>query len=407
MTNFCQGWFDMKVLILSASTGGGHMSAANALKGLIESKDENSVAEVVDCIEYVSRYLNATVSEGYKQMAMKTPALFGALYKSTNKESPANTVAAQFIRRFSRRLLPLIAQLRPDVVVTTHAFAGEMISELKKRYNLDIPIVSIITDFAPHRMYVHSHIDNYIVSSDKMITELENFNVDKNKILSLGIPINVSFYNEIDKRKELLQMGLNPDLPTLLIMAGSFGVTDILKMYAEVCKVSADFQIIVITGKNPKLFNAFNMMLGREAADKKSEIENLLTELKLLNSVGKRTLENLKKTVLLYYTTEVEKYMHASDLIITKPGGLTVSESLACGLPMAIFKAFPGQEEENCDFLLDNGAAVRITKSNCKEVIEELLSNPERLDTMKENCKKVSKYQSAESIYNLLTNMTK
>ncbi len=144
------------------------MSAAHALKSVIEKKDSCSQAQIVDCIEYVSHALNVVVSGGYKQLVTKTPALFGALYRSTNKQNSLNGIAEHIIAKFSKRLLPLLKDFKPDAIVSTHAFAGEMMAELKKMYNLDIPLISIITDFAPHMMYLHPNITKYVVSSEKM-----------------------------------------------------------------------------------------------------------------------------------------------------------------------------------------------------------------------------------------------
>ncbi|MDD5924047.1 MAG: glycosyltransferase [Clostridia bacterium] len=392
----------MKVLILSASTGGGHMSAAKALMNYIESHDDNSTAQIVDCIEYVSHALNIIVSEGYRQLALKAPAIFGFLYHSTNKSNTLYNLSERILVLFAKRLLPLIDEYKPDIVISTHAFAGDLMAELKKKKNINIPIISIVTDFSPHKMYIHPYINKYVVSSEKMVDEMIEMNVDKDRVTILGIPINTSFYNKIDREMELRLMELDPSIPTLLIMAGSFGVTDILKMYAELSTSETEFQIIVITGKNPKLFNAFNIFLGREMPDDVSEFQKTISELKLKYRLGTKYIENPKDTVLLYYTNEVEKYMHVSDLIITKPGGLTVSESLACGLPMAIFNAFPGQEEDNSDFLISNDVAVKITKDNCKRVIENLLNDSVRLSQMKENCRRISKYKSAEGVYNLI-----
>ncbi len=378
------------------------MSAAHALKSVIEKKDSCSQAQIVDCIEYVSHALNVVVSGGYKQLVTKTPALFGALYRSTNKQNSLNGIAEHIIAKFSKRLLPLLKDFKPDAIVSTHAFAGEMMAELKKMYNLDIPLISIITDFAPHMMYLHPNITKYVVSSEKMQDELCNLGVEKERIMVLGIPIKDEFYEETDKKAELESIGLDPNLPTLLIMAGSFGVTDILKLYAEINTSETDFQIIVITGKNQKLYNAFSIFLGQNPSDEMTDFKKSINELKLKYKLGSKTAQSPKKTVLIYYTNEVNKYMHISDMIVTKPGGLTVSESLASGLPLAIFKAFPGQEEDNSQFLISNNAAVKIDKNNCRQIVDGLLNDKDKLNEMKDNCKRVSKYRSAESLYNEL-----
>ena len=396
----------MRLLILAASTGGGHLRASRALNELVLSKDPSSKVEIVDCLEYVSHSLNRTVSGGYEQMAKKTPMLYGAIYKQTNKENTLNNMATQLTQHFARKLLPLLASFRPDAVVATHALASEMMSTVKKKYNIDIPLVTIITDFAPHRMYIQDNVSCYITASEDTAQLLENMGVSKNKIRSFGTPIDSSFYNEFDREKELAELGFDKDKPTLLLMAGSFGVTDILKIYAAITNIDLDFQIIVITGKNEKLYSAFEQLLQEKQASpsKRSNIKKAIRELNPLSQINPLFAEDCgdKPTKLLFFTNEVQKYMHISDLIVTKPGGLTVSEALACSLPMAIFKAIPGQEEENCEFLVKNNVAVRISKNDCAEKIASLIKDPQALTQMKENCKKVYKDKSAENLFSLL-----
>lgn len=392
----------MRLLILAASTGGGHMRASQALKEMVENKDCNSKVEIVDCLEYISPSLNKTVSGGYEHMAKKAPHLYGALYKQTNKDNVFNNMATQLTKGFSRRLLPLLANFRPDAVVSTHAFASEMMSALKRKYKLDIPIVTIITDFSPHRMYIQDNVDFYITASDDTVEQVKTLGVKEDRIRSLGIPIDSSFYDEFDREKELKEMGFQADIPTLLLMAGSFGVSDILKIYMGICQIDADFQIVVITGKNEKLYRAFEALLDpSEELGKRAKLKQLLAEYNLPGLWSAKKCQ-CKPTKLLFFTNEVQKYMHISDLIITKPGGLTVSEALASSLPMAIFKAIPGQEEENSDFLVKNNVAIRITKSNCTDKIGYLINNPNVLEEMRANCGKVIKDRSAENLFSLL-----
>ena len=168
---------------------------------------------------------------------------------------------------------------------------------------------------------------------------------------------------------------LNPDIPIVLMMAGSFGVTGVLDFYTQLAQSTRDLQIIVITGRNIRLFDHL---------DKK--IQELNTS---------------KNTKLLYFVDNVEDYMHIADLIVTKPGGLTVTESIACHLPMAIYSAFPGQEEDNVTFLLEQNAAVLVDKKNGAQEILDLLHSPEKLAAMKESCKRLALPNAAEDIFNL------
>lgn len=394
----------MRVLILSATTGGGHMSAANALKEYIMLKSPDSVVEISDTIECISPFLNKAVTEGYVYMAMKTPKMYGTVYKAADKDTALNKTIEIATKQLRKRLFPLLYDFKPDIIVTTHPFATEIISTIKsKKEIMNIPVISIITDFAAHKTYISEYIDAYIVSSREMVTDVVERGVDRVKIYPYGIPIKQNFYKEIDKKSALESEGLSTELPTLLIMAGSFGVTDVLKIYHKIVKSPCDFQIVVITGKNEKLYDTFDRYL------RKIVLNNTLIELendvprKITTLKKSRHEKPAKPTKLLYYTNEVEKYMHIADMIITKPGGLTVSEAVAAGLPMGIFKAIPGQEEQNADFLVSKNMAVRLEKNKtCTQTVTRLLKNPKELGEMKKSVKEFSKGNSAENIYLLM-----
>ncbi len=371
----------MNILILSASTGGGHLTASFALESYIRENEQNFNVEVVDCFKYISPILNKTVTEGYERLAKKTPKLFGSLYKSTNKDNHLNSFINNFMSLVSKSILPLINKFNPDIIVTTHPFVTEMISSLKEHDKINKPLLCIMTDYAPHQTWINKYVDSYVVASEYMMEQMVKLGVNRDIIHPFGIPVDSKFYISQDKQTILKELGLKNNIPTLLIMAGSFGVTNILKIYKNINKIDLDFQIIIITGKNQHLYEEFDKIINKNSYTSNS------------------SPQNNKTTKLLYFTNEVHKYMHISDLIITKPGGLTTSEALACNLPMAIFDAIPGQEEENAQFLISNNMAVKLEKdSNCAETIKKLLSNQQLLESMKNSCMSFDKSRSKENI---------
>ena len=399
----------MNVLIFSATTGGGHMRAANALKQYILDKEPDSVVKIEDTIEYASPFLNKAVTGGYVYMATKTPNVYGTFYNIIDKESPMNKTFEIAVNQYSKKFPPLIEEVKPDIIVTTHPIGTEMASAIKHRGYANVPIVSILTDFASHQTYVSEGVDAYIVSSNEMIGQMMARGIDGETIFPYGIPVKQNFFYPINRAEAFETEGLNPDIPTILIMAGSFGVTDILKVYHKIVKSPCDFQVIVITGKNEKLYETFVKYLSKLTLNNTlfefdlQKPDNFKTSLKF-----SRHKKALKPTKLLYYTDEVEKYMHMSDMIVTKPGGLTVSEAIAVGLPMGIFKAIPGQEEQNADYLIRSGMAVKIEKNNkCTETITELMSEPEKLAQMRTNIQNHSCGNSSEKIYSLIKDLIK
>lgn len=410
----------MKVIILSASTGSGHMSAAHAINEyLIEN---GAQSEVIDTLKYISPILNKTVTEIYDFIARYHPKIWKMMYDTSNKKT-VNKLLLSVNNLISKRLLPLFDNFEPDVIIATHPFAAEMISKLKSLQKIDIPLICVITDYAPHLTWINPGVDAYVVANSDMIEPMVQMGADKNDIFNFGIPVDKEFFSKKDKAKILEEIGLSPKLPTVLIMSGGNGYANVEEIYRDLQKSDTDFQIILITGRNQKLYNKIQSLTeisNPERQDLNSQKEFIsklsvpnvhLNGLNIIKKfVGDNSEEFLqtKPTKIIYFTSEVSKYMSAADLIITKPGGLTVSEALACGLPMALFGAIPGQEEENANFLVGNNMAVKLDKksSNLKN-IEALLKNPDRLNYMKFNCENFDKSDSLKNIYNLVKKLSK
>lgn len=364
----------MKIMLLTAATGGGHIRAAQAVEQYIKDSTDHEVI-LVDALKAVNRLLDKTVCDAYLFMAKNVPAMFGRLYRRTNKQNIFADMVPRLSGLFSNLLLRTIAEHAPDVIITTHPFATEMVADLKKDGLVKAPLICIITDYGVHRAYVAPAVDAYVTASEELAPELRAFGVEENKIYPFGIPVHGVFFKKKDKEKLQRELNLDPGLPTILFMAGSFGVSNIIKLCRSLEDTDVKMQIIVITGRNQKLYKAFE-----------------------------KEFENFKLPAqLVFFTTEVEKYMYASDLLVTKPGGLTVSEALACGLPMAVFDAIPGQEEDNADFLSNHDMCMRLQKNgDFAAEIAALLREEKRLETMRENCESFDKSQSIPNLLALI-----
>ena len=368
----------MNILILSASTGGGHMRASKAIEGYMTQQNKDINVKIVDSLLYISPILNKTVTGGYVYLATKTPRLYGKLYDLTNKDHKLANFVTRVNNIFANKLLPLIDDFKPDVIITTHPFPTEMMSRLKSKREINIPLICIMTDYAPHKAWINEKVDAYIVANDDMVGKMVSEGVDSKCIYPYGIPVDEVFFEEKEKQLVLEELGLDRNLPTILMMAGSFGVNNVFDVYKNIVDIDLDFQIILVTGRNQKLYNNFEDIIG----------------------------ESTKKTKLIYFTNEINKFMQASDIIITKPGGLTVTEALACNIPMAVFDAIPGQEEENAEFLIKHNMAVRIKDGDsCRNAIVELLRDGNKLENMKEACKSFDKNDSTKNIFLLINEL--
>lgn len=368
----------MRVLIFTASTGGGHKKASAALESYIKSRDSEAVVKTVDALKAVGKAFDKLISGGYVFLAKHAPRVYGKMYRHSDKDTKLNSLVDNVTGVASKKLLPMIDEFKPDVIVTTHPFAAEMVSAIKGKHELSVPLISIVTDFAPHKTYIQPNVDFLVVSSNEMKYQLENLGIKSDSIRTLGIPVDPVFYKKQDKNALLEEMDLERDVPTILMMAGSFGVSDVFDIYEGILNISEKFQLIIITGNNKKLYSEFERRLEK------------------LGDGGKRTKLN-------FFVNDVYRYMHASDLLITKPGGLTVTEALASCLPMAIFKAYPGQEADNEDYLIRNNMAIQLPKGKkCAPVLERLISDKDKLASMKQSCGDFFKGKAVETIYELI-----
>ena len=366
----------MNILIFTASTGGGHKRAAAAIKAKINNVSPQTNVEVIDGMEAIGKVYNKAVTKGYHIMATKTPEFYGKLYRLSDENKPVAKAVMKSNEMYANKLLETIKKNDPDIIIICHAFITNMVSYLKEKGKLNVKAISLITDYDSHRTYISPYIDAFVLAEPQMAKKLqEEYGVPENKIYPLGIPTFDSFAKSETREELCKRERLDPEIPTVLLMAGSFGVTGVLDFYEQLAKTNEKIQMIVITGRNIKLFDHF---------DKKIQ-----------------ELKSSRNTKLLYFVDNVEDYMHIADLIVTKPGGLTVTESIACHLPMAIYSAYPGQEADNVDFLLNQNAAVLIDKKDGAKQIIELLNSPEKLSEMKENCKKLALPNAAEDIFNL------
>ena len=366
----------MNILILTASTGGGHKRAAAAIEAKIRKESPETAVTVVDALKAIGKVYDKTVCGGYHFMATKVPKVYGECYKITDRKNLMYKAVMKSNTMMSKKRLESIYFYKPDVVIICHPFVTAMISRLKAKGKVNVKAISLITDYDSHRTYIASNIDAYVLAEPYMAEKLEKeYGVDKSRIYPLGIPTFDKFTASVSREEICKREGLDPNKKTVLLMAGSFGVTGVLSFYEKLAQKSDAVQLIVITGKNKRLY------------------ENMV---KLIDELGTKS-----RTKLLYFVDNVEDYMHVSDLIVTKPGGLTVTESLACGLPLAIYSAFPGQELDNAEYLVGEEAAVLLDKKRGAEQIISLLNSPDTLEAMKKRCSQLAMPDSAENIIKL------
>ena len=371
-----------KVLVLYASYGGGHLSAARSINEFIEHNYPNIQTELIDCVKYINKALEAVTTKAYLEMAKKVPNAWRHIYKGADS-GPISKISTASNKVMAIKLKKLLEEKNPDLVICTHPFASQMCSYLKRKGKTNVKIATILTDFAIHNQWVvgHEYTDYFFVSHLGMKDDLITEGVDSHKIYTTGIPLSNKFLLEYDKSQILENFGLIPGKKTVLFFGGGelgLGKTYTFDLFKSFVK-NDNIQIVALPGKNQKM---------------KTHFENYVEEMGKENSVK-----------VLDYTDKVAQLMSISDLVVTKPGGLTTTESLASGLPIVVINPIPGQEEENAEFLEKSQVAIWIKKDdNVEEVLNDLFSNPDKMQKMKINARLMAKKNSTRDICEILFN---
>ena len=370
-----------KVIIFYASYGGGHLSAARSIKENMETNYEDIDVKLIDCMEYVNKTVNKITTKAYSEMAKKAPKTWGRVYWKSQK-GPLAQISTTSNKILSIKLYKLLKDFEPNLIVSTHPFGSQMCAYLKKHGKLNAKIATVMTDYAPHDQWLvfNKYVDYYFVSHDGMKKELHEKGIPNEKIFATGIPLSNKFLLKYDKPTILKSFGLSPDKKTVLFFGGGefgLGKTQTFKIFKSFVECPENIQIVAIYGKNQKMKEAF---------------ENLVESLNKKDSVK-----------ILEYTNQVPELMSISDLVVTKPGGLTTTESLASGLPIVVINPIPGQEEENASYLEKNKVAIWLKKDDNVEVIlKDLFSNPEKMQEMKIRARLLAKKNSTKDICKIL-----
>ena len=346
----------MKILIFYASYGGGHLNAAKSINEYILSNFTNNNVEMIDCMKYVNKTIEKVTTTAYREMAKKMPWAWGKIYSDSQK-GPLAHISNRSNKILAIKLLRLLREKKPDLIISTHPFGSQMCSYLKRKRKIDAKIATIMTDFAPHDQWLvgSDFTDYYFVSHDKMKDYLIMQNIDSNKIFVTGIPISNKFLKKFDRKQILGFFSLEDNKFNILFFGGGefgLGKTKTLHMFEKLIKYCSNInaQVIAISGKNEKMKKSFEEIMNNYNAN--------------------------NYTKILSFTDKIPELMSISNLVITKPGGMTTTESLVSHLPMLIINPIPGQEEENAEFLEEKGIGIWIKSSNdFSKILHDLLSD--------------------------------
>ncbi|MHB8072743.1 MGDG synthase family glycosyltransferase [Desulfosporosinus fructosivorans] len=346
----------LRILVFSAAFGNGHLRAAEAVIEEICLKEPMAIVTHLDFGDFLSKRFNSVVKKLYLELIKHSPKLWGKFYYQTAKLHPKSRIQ-RFLNQLGRTdFLKYIQEFEPDLIVCTYPTISSILAQLRVEHILQVPVITVITDYTVHNHWVHPGVDSYMVACEEVKQMLVDVGILTKRIHVTGIPISPKFEGKIDRRLIATKLGIKPDLPTFLVM-GAYGNLEITK---RICKKLTDSKIpvqsIIVCGNNEKLYH----------------------------SLEKVHTNACNPLVRLRYVDNMEELMSVSDLIITKAGGLTVTEALTKHLPLLVYKPIPGQENENAHFVQRIGAGnVARTEEELEELLSCFLSNPQEIEEMR------------------------
>ena len=365
-----------RVLLLSASSGAGHVRAAQALEKAFSARGD-CVVEHIDALKYVSKLFQRLYDKTYIAMVRRAPDLMGVLYERTDQpwRHPRPRLAVD--RLNTQPMIRLLKRVRPDLCMATHFLPGEILAWLSAKKKLRARHAIVVTDFDVHALWLCKTVDRYYVALDESAEYLARIGVPREKLRVTGIPVDPLFAVPGEREKVRQRYGLDPRAAVILVAAGGYGVGPVQELVNDLLALKRNWQIVAVAGKSEKI---------RKRLEELARTAGNLPE-------GKRRL------CPVGFTTEMDQYMAAADLLVGKAGGLTTSEALARELPMALVEPIPGQEERNADHLLEAGAAIRCNNLPAAAwKIAALLDDAPRLARMREAAKEMAKPFAAANI---------
>lgn len=371
-----------KLLILSVSAGAGHARAAQAVEAAARAASPPLEATHLDLLTLVPADFRKLYGQQYIKLVEKLPQLWAYLYSQSDRPSRDSFVgnlkrAAEKLN--TRKLFAELERLKPDAILCTHFLPAELLSRARARGKQVPPLWVQVTDFDVHALWIHPHVDRYCVAGEEVAFRLADRGVPRDRIHVTGIPVMPQFATPLDRETCAGEIGISAKKFTVLMMAGGAGVGGLDELAARLLRLPDDIQLIALAGRNEELLRRLEKLAKSHAG----------------------------RLFPLGFTTTVERLMGASDLVVTKPGGLSVSECLARRRPMLLVSPIPGQEERNADYLLEAGAAIKaVDAATLQFKLARLLKDPERLRAMSDAAARISRPDAAAEVVALMTSRT-
>jgi processive 1,2-diacylglycerol beta-glucosyltransferase len=302
---------------------------------------------IVDAYQYAVSFVSKVAAEGYIGMVKTIPQLYGFIYDRVERAKKVSPLRTLVSRLSAQNLRAFIRAVNPSCVVCTHAFPCGVMSQYKTQVDPALPVVGIVTDFVVHPFWIYRDVDAYAVATNEIRAAMIARGVAGERISVTGIPVDPRFAPNGSQSRARSALGLPLDRRIALVMGGGLGIGPLEMMLEGLARVEQPLTAVVLVGRNARR-------------------ERRLIE----------WAQRLPYPVRIRgFEENVYDYMHAADLLLTKPGGLTVSEALAARLPMVLVKPLPGQEQRNTRYLCERRAALRaLTEDGIARAVDQLLA---------------------------------
>jgi len=365
----------LRVILMYISEVSGHHSATLAIEKAIKRLSPDAEVLNINAFNYTNPVAEKVINHIYMGVIKATPGIWDYLYDNPVIVKRIEKLKQRVHKMNSPKFKALFDKFKPDVVACTQAFPCGMVADFKNAYSSNLPLIGILTDYIPHAYWVYDKIDYYITPSEEVAARLSRKGVDAQKIHPLGIPFDPKFTQPVLKEQSCRKLGLNPQINTVLIMGGGQGLGPIKTVVKDLEKCRGDIQEIVVCGTNKKLYNSL-----------------------------KKKIKKYRKKILLYgYADNMNELMSISDIIITKPGGVTTAEALAKRLGMIIIKPIPGQEANNTGYLTQEGAAIKVDSANGIHLcIDGLIAEPQKLESLRGSASRIGKPNASFDVARLI-----
>lgn len=371
----------MKALILTVSAGEGHNAMSRAVTTCLEGRAE---VEVFDLFKgkKKAKLQSKAVNDGYFWFCKVNINMANKFYerlKRRNPEKRTHTLVQTLVKPAVKYVEEEIQTFKPDVIFCAHTYAGAIMSDMKKA-GLDIPVVSIVSDYdlSPY-IECSIYIDYIISPSADFDGQLLEKGFRQEQIRHLGIPVQPKFSEIIDKTEARNALGISRDRFTIMIMNGGVGFGDNLGLVRYIMEAKQDFQLVVVNGRNEKM---------------KEAIDEYIAE------------NNVKNILNLGFANNVDVIMSASDLLIGKIGGVAIAEAFNKQLPILAAEKQPWQEYDNMIYLRERGACRHIGETEeVAGIVDDLIAHPEKIQAMKKNMAEIAKPRASRDIADLLVEL--